>query len=165
MTRMILALSWGHQYPKPGLSNEIMAKEIAKIKNDYHWLLAQIEIAQALEEIKIKPDLTIGKPGIYINTFEVFKGMKEWSEEKKFNLNEVELRVMCHASHWRGCQMVLKRLGLSAKRIPASIPYDKDSHQWYTRGPASAFFSKMIHGLGYLVRGEIRIKDFFQKEE
>jgi len=157
MSKILIALSWGHQFPKPGLSNEVMAQEIRKINNNFDALLVQHEIGQALGHLGFSPDCVIGQSGVYINTFQVIKNSINWLRDRNLLSSQNEIWVMCHPAHWRGIKMVLRKFSITARRVPVDIPYDSDSHQWYTRGPFGAFIGKIVHGIGYLFRGEIKI--------
>lgn len=160
MEKALISLSWGHQYPDPGLSNKAMAKEIAKVKEQFRWILTQIEVAEALKQTKTIPDFIVGEPGVYINTYQVMEQMAEWFSNHSIDYKNIELWVLCHQAHWPGCQRVLKRLGLEANRIPVFIPYDPDSYQWYTRGPIRAFLGYLFRGLRYLFKKEIKFWAF-----
>lgn len=155
MTRILLAYSWGHRNPHPGLSNEFMAREIAPIRRDYDFLVAQIEIAKAMKNTAPGPDYVIGKMGEYLNTHDVTESMTEWLKNKGIDLGTAELTVVCHATHWRGCQLVLRKFNLTARRLPMNVPYDPESAHWYTRSAWQAFLGKLVHGVMYLLRGQL----------
>ncbi len=153
MQNVLLCFSWGHQYPRPGLSNEVMAREIIKIKDKYSFILTQREISDALKNFGLKPDYIIGNSGVYLNSYEVAKDMKDWLA--KNTTKDVGLYVLCHNTHWSGLQLVFKKLKMKAKRVEVIIPYDPSSHQWYTRGPVRALIGKLFHVFSYFLRGEI----------
>jgi len=156
MPKVLLAFSWGHQFPKPGSSNEIIANELIKIRSSFDFVLAQIEISEAMKFRNANlPDFVAGEPGVYVNSFEVAKAMDDWLKSKQIDSSKNEVRVICHATHWSGLRMVLKKLKIQATRIPFIIPYDPNSSQWYTRGPLRAFVGKAFHFFGYLFRGEL----------
>ncbi|MEK7160860.1 MAG: hypothetical protein AAB724_02430 [Patescibacteria group bacterium] len=154
-TKILLAFSWGHQFPNPGLSNEIMAQEIIKIKNNFDYVIAQFEIGQALETHGVILEYVIGEPGKYINTYEVATAFAKWAKNKGIDTAQADIGIMCHQTHWKGCKLVLKKRNIQASRIQVFVPYDPNSHQWYTRGPLRAFISKILHGVGYFLRDEI----------
>ena len=155
MTKIIFAFSWGHQFPRPGLSNEVIARAIDKIKNDFDIIIVQYEIGEALKPYGFMPDYIIGQPGIYINTFEVVDAMVKWTKSKKLDLRQCDIAIICHSAHWSGCKFILKKFNISAHRLPIQIPYDLNSHQWYTRGSLRAFFGRVLHALQYLLKGQI----------
>jgi hypothetical protein len=157
MTKILLAYSWGHRNPHPGLSNEFMAREIAHVRGNYDFLLMQVEIAEAMKTSAASPDYVIGKMGEYMNTHDVTELMASWLKNKGIDLGKAELTVACHATHWRGCQLVLRKFGLKAHRLPMKVPYDPESAHWYTRSWWQAFLGKLVHGVTYLLRGQLGI--------
>lgn len=157
MTSILLAYSWGHRYPQPGLSNEFMAGELTRLKGRYDFCLAQIEIAEAMKDFEPPPDHIVGKMGEYLNTYEVTSLMLAWLKLRNIDLENTDIAVVCHATHWRGCQLVLRKFGVTACRLSMNVPYDPDSAHWYTRTPWQAFCGKIVHGVAYLLRGQLGI--------
>ena len=157
MTKILVALSWGHQFPKPGISNEVMAQEIRRIKDSFDVLIIQYEVGQVLKQLGVSVDYVIGQPGVYINTFQVIQDLINWLMGHNLSPSKNQIWIICHSTHWGGIKAVLKKFNLTAQKISANIPYDPNSHQWYTRGPFRAFIGKILHGIGYLSRGEIGI--------
>lgn len=158
MTRtVLLAYSWGHRSPRPGLSNEFMAGQVAAINHRYDLCLAQIEIAEAMTEFIARPDYVIGEMGEYLNTYDVTALMVTWLKRRNVDLGNVDVAVVCHATHWRGCQLVLRKFGLKAGRVAMEVPYDPQSAHWYTRTPWQAFCGKLVHGFAYLLRGQLGV--------
>lgn len=155
MTKVLLAYSWGHQFPKPGLSNEVMAQEISRLKETFDYVLVQQEIADALRPYKVFISAVIGDPGVYINTYEVTEAMVAWMKAHQIDPRQSDIFIVCHATHWAGCKLVLRKFDISARRLPINVPYDRNSLHWYTRTPGLAFLGKIVHGVSYLLRGQL----------
>ena len=117
MVKILLAFSWGHQFTKPGFSNEVMAKEISKIVNYFDYVVIQIEIYKALKSFNIKPDYSIGKPGVYINTFDVASEINKWLISNHSMRSNVMIEVICHKTHWAGHRLILNKLKHRPKEL------------------------------------------------
>lgn len=152
---ILFALSWGHKFPKPGLSNEIMAKEIVKLNSKPDLVLAQIEVGEALRALNYQPDFIVGQPGIYLNTYEVTIAMKNFLQTKNIGASNASIAVMCHKAHWIGVKAIFRNLSLQGYRLNVNIPYDPDSFQWYTRGRLRTILGYILHSFGYFFRGEL----------
>ena len=159
MKKVLWAFSWGHQYPKPGLSNEVMADEVAKIKDQFDFTLVQFEIGQALTAKGVSVDHITnppaGWPQTYINSYQVAEDMLGYMKSRGVEASESEIAVICHHAHWDGLSLILRKLGLKIKRLDLNIPYDPKSSQWWTRSPLQTLIGKGIHGFQYLFKGEL----------
>jgi hypothetical protein len=151
-----LCLSWGTRYPEPGLSNRALAAETLTRIKDYDYILVQIDVADAMSSSSARPDLVIGRPGVYINTYDVIREMTNWMSARSLDRENIRLTVMCHQTHWAGCRMILRKFKLSATRVPVRIPYDRLSYQWYTRSALHALAGKAVRGGLYLFLREPR---------
>ncbi|HZZ99501.1 MAG TPA: hypothetical protein VFK07_02200 [Candidatus Paceibacterota bacterium] len=159
MKKVLWAFSWGHQYPKPGLSNEVMADEVAKIKDQFDFVLVQFEIGQALTAKNITVDHVtkppVGWPHTYVNSYQVAEDMLAYLKSKGVEASDADISVICHHAHWDGLSLILRKLNLKVKRVDFDIPYDPNSSQWWTRGPLRMLVGKGIHGVQYLFKGEL----------
>ncbi|MEK7519827.1 MAG: hypothetical protein AAB581_01090 [Patescibacteria group bacterium] len=155
MTKILLAFSWGYRPSGPSMSNEILAREVAVAKAGFEYILAQTEVADALIPLGMTPDFIIGKSHVYITTADVGRAALVWMKEKGIDQAKTHIAVACHPVHWVGVRMVLRKLGVSAERIPGNAPYDPQSSQWYTRGPLRALLGKVTRGIAYAWRGEL----------
>jgi len=123
----------------PGLSNEVMAKVVLKIRKRIGVpMILQIEVANAvLKRLPEKPkDLWIIKKhrekGKYLDTREVV--YQTWEIMEKHNWTEAV--VVAHPAHVSRVTRLFKKMGMETlipKKDIESIPFDPNSTQWWTR--------------------------------
>lgn len=170
----ILALDFGMRlsgFPLPDdpvcESNREMAGLVCGIVQFHNnaWLIAQDEIGRELKERhpaidKARLRVISGhetKPSKYLDTREFLCQAVERikSLEHNMEMRFHNILLICHHAHlWRAkrtLEQVLfeAKLGSVIVRIPArddlkSIPYDRKSSQWWTRGPVRWWFRELL---------------------
>jgi hypothetical protein len=76
--------------------------------------------------------------------------------------DDSEIWIYCHKSHVSGIQSMLKKLNLKAARYITTDVCDRDSAQWWTRGPVHILTYKLVEGYRYWRRGEVTFSDLIR---
>lgn len=144
--QVFLGFSFGCRGNRPGLSNEAIAKAIAK-RADWHttFVCVQWEIGTALREIGFFPDQEINflSGEKHLTTIDVAIHMKALINA--CHLHDFEVNVFAHQLHMRRCLRALKLLGIDANPIWIKVPFDRESSQWWTRS-VSQWYIREIYG-------------------
>lgn len=151
--KVVIGFSFGHRGSEPGISNEAMAKVIQKLAPDI--VSVQWEIGKALRKLNVAPHhevLTHQKPGHYLDTEEVARQMLDFLRGS--SLQNETISVVAHPVHLPRCVRILRKLGVTmVAPVHASIPYDPQSQQIWTRSPLLIHIREILAFPIYLFRG------------
>lgn len=132
---VILGLSFGFKKDGPGFSNEALAEVIDReqIKNPDTPSILHLEIAAC---VKRRPLFMISrhrKYGQNLDSEEAIDQAISYARKRGFSV----IKLVAHPFlHRQKCWSLLKKYGIKVKIVKTGwIPFDKDSEQWYTRGP------------------------------
>ncbi len=132
---VIFGLSFGFKKDGPGFSNEALAKIIDReqIKNPNTPSILGVEIAAC---VKRKPLFIISrhrKYGRYLDSEEAIDPAISYAKRRGFSVIKLVAHPFLHRQkYW----WLLRKYDIKVKIVKTGwIPFDKDSEQWYTRGP------------------------------
>ncbi|MCF7820394.1 MAG: hypothetical protein K9M44_02900 [Candidatus Pacebacteria bacterium] len=142
------------------ISNLALAKYLLEVHsyNPLASLIAQIECAQAAEEISVKKiwlQQVISQDqsgGNYLDTYEVLRQTAVFCKQEKIS----KILLIAHPAHlWRS-YLVAKKLGLDPVCLKTTaIPYDRKSAQWWTRKISLFYVREILSRLYYFFSGKI----------
>jgi hypothetical protein len=152
----IVGLSFGHWGSAPGLSNIVLAGCIFNLNKFLLLpLILQREIGDALPGKHQKDKLFLisehQEPGKYLDTYEVLRQAWEIAKEQGWT----KIVLVAHPAHLWRCKMVAERLGFVVRPRRYVIPYDRESHQIWTRSPLLFIPREIVSRLIYLLKGWI----------
>lgn len=152
--QVIIAQSFGLREKDPGLSNKALANYVKHLHLKYSLpLVLQWEIADCLPDMPkagvIRHHRTKGE---YLDTREVLIQAKEICQSKIWS----RALIVAHPDHmWRVARTAEKLGFIVVIADTGSIPYDKDSTQWWTKGRGHFLPYDLMVRVFYLLKGWI----------